>query len=85
MHHITEIHVRIVPKASANRVVPEEMDASQEPHQTKLKIYVTAVPEDGKANAAMFKLLAEYFDLPKSAFRITRGDTSRNKIVKIAR
>ena len=48
-----------------------------------LKVNVTTVPEDGKANAAMINLLADYFDLPKSAFTIIRGHTTRSKVVRV--
>jgi uncharacterized protein YggU (UPF0235/DUF167 family) len=34
-----------------------------------LRVAVTAAPEDGKANAAVVKLLAKAWHLPKSAFR----------------
>ncbi len=42
-----------------------------------------APPHDGKANAAIIKLLAEYFKKPRSAIRIVTGAGSRNKIIEI--
>jgi uncharacterized protein YggU (UPF0235/DUF167 family) len=45
---------------------------------------VTAPAEDGKANAAVIGLLAETWRLPKSAFAVTRGATSRDKVLSIA-
>ncbi len=48
-----------------------------------LKIAVTAVPEAGKANTQMIDLLAKAWRLPKSAFRLARGTTARNKTVQI--
>jgi uncharacterized protein len=47
------------------------------------KVYVTAPPEDGKANKKLIELLAEYFKVPKSQIRIVKGEISRNKIVEI--
>ena len=47
------------------------------------KIYVTAAPEDGKANDAVLKLLAKALGLPKSSFTMTCGHTSHDKVIKI--
>jgi len=47
------------------------------------KVYVTAPPEDGKANKKVIELLAEYFKVPKSQVRIIKGEISRNKIIEI--
>ena len=49
-----------------------------------LKAAVTAPAEDGKANAAVIELLAGTWRLPKSAFAVTRGATSRDKVLSIA-
>ena len=49
-----------------------------------LKAQVTARAEDGKANAAVIELLAVTWRLPKSAFSVTRGATSRDKVISIA-
>ena len=48
-----------------------------------LIVYVREVPEKGRANDALVKLLADHLDLPKSCVSITRGHTSRHKIVEI--
>jgi len=50
----------------------------------KLLVYVREPPVDGKANAAVIKLLAEYYNVSKSRISIVRGRTSRIKIVHIA-
>ena len=49
-----------------------------------LKAQVTAPAEDGKANAAVIELLATTWRLPKSAFAVTRGARSRDKVLSIA-
>jgi uncharacterized protein (TIGR00251 family) len=49
-----------------------------------LKAQVTAPAEDGKANAAVIELLAATWKLPKSAFAVIRGATSRDKVLSIA-
>ncbi len=49
----------------------------------ELSVRVTAPPEDGKANAAVCKLLAKALGVPKSAVSVTRGETSRHKTVEV--
>ena len=49
-----------------------------------LKVQVTAPAEDGRANAAVIDLLAAAWQLPKSTFAVTRGATSRDKVIGIA-
>ena len=49
-----------------------------------LKAQVTEPAEDGRANAAVIDLLAATWRLPKSAFAVTRGATSRDKVLSIA-
>ncbi len=49
-----------------------------------LKAQVTAPAEDGRANAAVVDLLAATWRLPKSSFAVTRGATSRDKVLSIA-
>ncbi len=75
------VAVRITPKASRDRVegpVPEA-DGGR-----VLKVSVTAVPEDGKANAALIKLLSKEWRVPKSAIDIVQGATDRRKVLFIS-
>ena len=44
---------------------------------------VTAVPESGKANAALCKLVARAVGVPKTAVRVVVGTTSREKVVDV--
>jgi uncharacterized protein (TIGR00251 family) len=48
-----------------------------------LRVRVTAPPADGKANAALTKLLAEFLEVPRGEIKIVRGTTSRNKLVEV--
>ena len=41
------------------------------------------VPEDGKANAAVIKLLAKALGVAKSRLVLVRGATSRDKLFRI--
>jgi uncharacterized protein YggU (UPF0235/DUF167 family) len=73
-----EFTVRLTPKASHTKIGGIVFDKDGQPY---LKAYVTAVPEDNKANKALLELLAKTFHLPKSSFRIVYGLTDRCKVV----
>ncbi len=74
------LSVKVTPKASADRI---QGWAEDENGERILKIAVTAVPEDGKANKAVIALLAKRLKLPKSAIDIASGETSRRKTLLI--
>ncbi|PIE11720.1 MAG: hypothetical protein CSA72_00940 [Rhodobacterales bacterium] len=67
------VAVKATPKASRERI--EE--------GTPLRVYVTAPPDKGKANAAVTKLLAKALGVPKSRLTLIRGDTARDKQFRI--
>jgi len=74
------VQVRLSPKASANRIggIFENGDGV-----TAIKAAVTAVPEGGKANRALIKMLAKEWRLLKSGFTIVEGATDRRKTLFI--
>jgi uncharacterized protein (TIGR00251 family) len=74
------LHVRLTPKASRDALQGWIEDTAG---QRVLKASVTAVPEKGKANKALIELLADEFEIPKSAIEIVRGETDRNKYLII--
>lgn len=47
------------------------------------KIQVTAPPEDGKANAAVVKLVAKKLGVAKSRVSVAVGATSRRKVLHV--
>lgn len=49
----------------------------------RLKARVRAVPEDGKANEALLRLLAEALHLPRTALGLEGGGRSREKRVRV--
>ncbi len=49
----------------------------------KLKCYVKAPPENGKANKELIKMLAKMLGISSGDIDILSGETSRNKRVKI--
>lgn len=52
-------------------------------HGDGWKVRVTAAPEDGKANAAVLRLLAERLELPGKSVELVSGRSSRDKIVEL--
>ena len=71
----TRFSVRVTPKASRNRIVAE-------PHGL-IHVYVTTGPEDGKATAAVIKLLAKAIGVAKSDLVLVRGATDRVKVFQV--
>lgn len=71
--------VRVTPNASTNRIKAEVLPDGN----LRIRVYVTTVAEDGKANAVVLKLLAKALGLPKSSLTITRGLMSQDKTIKI--
>lgn len=69
-----ELAVRVTPKASRNAVVREA---------GAIRVYVTVVPEDGKANAAVVKLLAKALGVAKSRLTLLRGASGRDKLFRL--
>jgi len=49
-----------------------------------LKARVAAAPEAGKANAALVKLLAKAWRLPKGAISVVAGQGARTKTLEVA-
>lgn len=47
------------------------------------KVWVTATPEDNKANEAVIDLLADYFNTAPSLIRIRSGNKSTHKLIEI--
>lgn len=75
------LFVRVSPGAGRNAIAGAAADAGG---QKFLKVMVTAAAENGKANAAVVKLLAKTWKLPKSAISVASGATARQKTLDIA-
>ncbi|HBM61736.1 MAG TPA: hypothetical protein DD444_21445 [Citreicella sp.] len=76
-HHAlpgTTLALRVTPRAARNAVTLKD---------GQLRVTVTTVPEDGKANAAVVQLLAKALGIPKSRLTLIRGATSRDKLFRI--
>ena len=75
------VRLRASPKSGAVRVIGIQAEADG---GAALKVAVTAAPEGGKANAALLRLLAKEWGLPKSTMAITGGTASRRKTLFVA-
>lgn len=51
--------------------------------QNSLLVELKAQAQDGKANAALIRLLAKHFGVTQAAIAIKRGATSRHKFIEV--
>ena len=49
----------------------------------KVKVYLTAPPLNGRANASLIKFLGEHFSVRTSVIQIIKGLKSRNKVIRM--
>ena len=70
------IEVQVQPKSSRDEITAYQSG--------RIKIRVTAPPEDGKANERVREIIAEEFGVSKSMVQIVKGQKSRLKIIKIS-
>lgn len=75
------LFLRVTP--NAGRDVIEGVETRDDGNQV-LRVRVKAVPDRGKANAAVVALLARALDVPKSRVSVTAGETARLKTVLVA-
>ena len=73
--------IRLTPKASANKIAGV---ASRNDGTAQLRVSVTAVPEKGKANKALLKLLSKSWGVGMRSLSLISGAKDRNKAVLIA-
>jgi len=69
-----EFDVRVTPRAAREALTQEA---------GRITVRVTVVPENGKANAAVRRLLARSLGVPKSRLTLLRGETSRHKLFRL--
>lgn len=73
---LTRVRLRVAPGAARTGVVGRHGDA--------WKLRVTAPAEDGRANDAVMRLLADTLALPLASVKLVSGQTSKDKIVELA-
>jgi len=69
----TRLRLRVSPGAGRAGIVGRHGDA--------WKVRVTAPPEDGRANEAVLRLLADALSVPRKTLSLVSGHTARDKIV----
>ena len=72
----TTFAVIVHPRAKKNAITGKVGDA--------LKLALTAPPVDGKANEACIDFFAKLLKVPRSSVTIAAGQTSRNKVIRVA-
>jgi len=68
--------VKVHPRAKKNAITGEVGDA--------LKVSLTTPPIEGRANEACIEFLAKLLKAPRSSVTIASGQTSRNKVIRVA-
>ncbi len=74
-HAGTEIAVRVTPRASRNAVTRDDAGL--------VRVQVTCVPEDGKANREVTRLLARALGIAPSRLELVRGAKGRDKLFRV--
>lgn len=68
------IKLKVIPNARKREIILDGDD---------LKVKITAVPRDGKANDELIAFLAEIFKVRKSEIKILTGEKDRRKVVSV--
>jgi uncharacterized protein (TIGR00251 family) len=76
-HEAIQLTLHVQPGAKRTEIAGTHGDA--------LKIRLAAPPVDGNANAELRRYLARAFGVPQRNVTLVRGDSSRQKVVRIAR
>ena len=71
--------VRLTPKSGRDEIVSVEDFGGE----AVLKARVRALPEDGRANEALERLIARWLKVPPSSVKVAQGGKSRLKQVMI--
>jgi uncharacterized protein (TIGR00251 family) len=72
---VANLEVRLQPRSGRNEIVGER--------NGQLLVRVAAAPVDGKANAALCKLIAKAAGVSRGEVAIVQGATSRDKVVRV--
>jgi len=68
--------VRVHPRAKKNAITGELGEA--------LKVSLTSPPIEGRANEACIEFFAKLLKVPRSSVTIASGQSSRNKVIRVA-
>ncbi|MDA3792285.1 MAG: DUF167 domain-containing protein [Elusimicrobia bacterium] len=86
-----KVHLRVQPGASKKEIryfsrKSSGKSSDERANKTsgkRIKVYVNAPPEDGKANKELIKFLAGELNISKAGIKIIKGKTARDKVIKI--
>ena len=67
--------LKVIPNAPRNEIAGRLGDA--------IKVKIHAPPLEGRANDALCEFLAECLNVPRRAVTVVRGDTSRQKVIRV--
>lgn len=70
-----KISVKVKPNAKQEKVEPIA--------QNSFLVWVKEKPAEGKANQAVIRVLAEYFNVPRSSLSLLKGQKSKEKLFEI--
>lgn len=68
------INVRVITNARKKEIVKNGTD---------LKVKLTSLPIEGRANEELIELLAGYFHIRKSEIQIVKGEKNKTKVVTL--
>jgi len=74
--HGATFSVKVHPRAKKDAIAGEIGEA--------LKLALTAPPVEGKANEACIRFIAEFLKVPRSSVTIAAGESSRQKVIRVA-
>lgn len=72
-----KIFIKVKPKAKEEKIIKVD--------DVNFKVWVKEAPEKGRANLALIKLLAGYFNVNRSDIKILSGSGSKLKIIEITK
>ena len=75
------LSLRVTPNAGRDAIDGVE---NRDDGTSVLRLRVSAVPDKGKANAAVIALLSKTLGIPKSSIALVSGETARQKTLRIA-
>lgn len=68
--------IKAIPRATKSEIVGSMADGS-------IKVKIAALPENGKANEELCRLLAAHYGVPRAAVTVIAGQTGTRKTVRI--
>lgn len=73
---VLALEVKVIPRSDKSQVIGLMSNGT-------LKAKIAAVPEKGKANGELRRLLADFFGVPKTNVEIVSGEASQKKRLRI--